>query len=246
MKKNKLDKKIRLYKVLGAEQFQKVVFAVEKLKFKTMKKVCPNFIKHFDKFCDKKQKRELRKCDNEEDRKQIVRKYKFAKMAMRKEMNTEKNRNYHMDPKAPTEIYQYLEWNKKVHKKGLIKNSVVLPLSVILITMGFYIAIPILIYEIISTAVNFECVNIQNYNICRYKKMQKTLEKREEKNINETIEKYGEATEVIHNSIEQTDSLPSFDEIIANIKTVEQAQQMKEYLKKAYDEKQNQLLRGKK
>ena len=246
MKKNELDKKIKLYKLLGAEQFQKVVFSIEKAKFKVIKKVCPNFINHFDKLCDKRTKKQLKKSCTEEERKKIIRNSQYAKMAMRKEMNIEQNRNYHIDNKRPTEIYHYLEWNKNVHKKGLILNTIFLPLSVIALSMGFYIAVPILIYEIISTAVNFECINIQNYNMCRYKKIEKTLKKREEKTTQECIEKYGEANKVIHNCLEQTENLPTFDEIISNIKTPEQARQMKEILMKTYEDRNKNLNRGNK
>ena len=246
MKKKELDKKIKLYKMLGAEQFQKVVFAVEKIKYKAIKKFIPNFIEKYEKICDKERDKELKKITSEEERKLIVRDYQFAKMAMRKEMNTEKNRNYHMNPKAPTEIYQYLELNKRIHKNGLIKNAIVLTMSAIALSMGFYIAIPVIIHELFWATINFECINIQNYNMCRYKKIENTLIKREEKNMNETIEKYGEATEVIHKSMEQTENLPSFEEIIANIKTKEQARQMKEILLKAYEEKQSQIVRGNK
>lgn len=246
MKKNEYDKKLKLYKLLGAEQFQKVVFSVEKAKFKVLKKVCPNFVKHYDKMCDKRKNKELKKVCTEEERKRIIRNTQYAKMAMRKEMNSEKNRNYHMDSKKPTEIYHYLEWNKKVHKKGLILNTIFLPLSIIAITMGFYLAIPVLIYEIISTAVNFECINIQNYNICRFKKAENALRKREEKQTQECIEKYGEANKVIHNCLEQTENLPTFEEIISNIKTPEQARQMKEFLMKTYEDRNKNMIRGNK
>lgn len=246
MKKKELDKKIKLYKLLGAEQFQKVVFSVEKAKFKVIKKVCPNFIKHFDKMCDKKKNRALKKVCTEEERKKIIRNSQYAKMAMRKEMNSEKNRNYHIDSKRPTEIYQYLEWNKKVHKKGLIINTIFLPLSIIAISMGFYFAIPVLIYEIISTAINFECINIQNYNMCRFKKIESTLRKKEEKKTQECVEKYGEANKIIHKCLEQTEDLPTFDEIISNIKTPEQAKQMKEFLMKTYEDRNKNLNRGNK
>jgi len=246
MNKKELDKKLKIYRFLGAEQFQKVVFAVEKIKFKILKNMFPNFIKHYDKFCDKRRDRELEKSNSEEFRKQIIKKYQFSKMAMRKEMNQEQNRNYHMDSKKPTEIYSYLEWNKSVHKRGLIKNAVVLPLSIIGIITGFPFAFPILIYELFSTFINFECINIQNYNICRYKKVENALKRREEKEIQNSIENYGDAAEVIHKSMEETQDLPTFEEIIANIKTPEQARQMRELILCAQQERAKQSNRGNK
>ena len=239
MNKKELNKKLKLYRFLGAERFQEVVFAVERLKFKALKTLCPNFIKYFDKYCDKKRDRELKNAQTQEEEEKIIRKYQFAKMAMRKEINLEQNRNYHMDSKKPTEIYKYLEWNKSVHKKGLIKNSIVLPLSIAAVIAGFHLALPIMIYELFSTFINFECVNIQNYNICRFKKLQPMLEKKEERQVQENIENYGEANEVIHKSLSSTQNLPSFEEIINNIKTPEQARQMREMLLCAQEERKS-------
>lgn len=246
MNKKEMNKKIELYRFLGAEEFQKIVFIVEQLKFKIIKTICPNFIKYFDKYCDKRRKIELKKATSPEKEQEIIRKYQFAKMAMRKEMNQEQNRNYHIDSKKPTEIYKYLEWNKSVHQKGLIKNMIVLPLSVAGVIAGVPFSLPIMIYELFSTFINFECINIQNYNMCRFKKIQTALKKREEKKEQENIEKYGEAAEVIHKSLTDTQNLPSFEEIIANIKTPEQAKQMREMLLSAQEERSAQKNRGNK
>lgn len=244
MDKKEINKKIKLYRFLGAEEFQKIVFLVEKIKFTLIKKLCPNFIKHFDKYCDRKRDKELKKAITQTQEKDIIRKYQFSKMAMRKELNREQNRNYHMDSKKPTEIYQYLEWNKSVHKKGLIKNFIILPLSIIGVTVGVPFASLIMIYELISTFINFECINIQNYNMCRYKKVEKSLKKREEEEVKKSIVNYGEAAKVIHESIEQSQDLPSFEDIIKNIKTPEQARQMKEFLLSAQTERKKDLSKG--
>ena len=246
MNKKENEKKLKLYRLLGAEEFQKIVFAVERLKFKAIKKLCPNFIKYFDKYSDKRRDMELTNAKTTEEEQKIIQKYQFSKMATRKELNQEKNRNYHIDSKKPTEIYKYLEWNKNIHKKGLIKNSIILPLSIAGTIAGIPFALPIMIYELLSAFINFECINIQNYNMCRYKKVQSSLQKREEKQIQENIETYGEAAEVIHKSLSETRNLPSFEEIIANIKTPEQARQMKELLISAKEERKIYNNRGKK
>lgn len=238
--RRKLDKKIKLYRSLGAEKFQKVVFGVEKLKFKIIKKLFPNFIKYFDKYINWKRNKKLKKAKTEKERKEIIRKYQFSKMAMRKELNQEKNRNYHIDPNRPTEIYRYLEWNKQVHKNGIIKNSILIPIFIAGIILGFTPAIPLLVLELLSTAINFECINIQNYNMCRFKKSEKALVKKEEKQIESNIETYGEAAEVIHKSLEETEDLPTFDEIINNITDIEQLRQMRELIKKVQEERKKQ------
>lgn len=237
---NKNNKKIKLYKMLGAEAFQKVVFGVERLKFKFIKKFCPNFINYFDKYCDYRQKKELKKAKTEKERQAIKRSIKFSKMAMRKELNTEKNRNYHVDKNKPTEIIEYLNWNKKVHKNGLIKDLALIPILIGGVIVGFVPAIPLLILELISAGINFECVNIQNYNLERIKPLEAHLKKREEKKTAQNIENYGAAAEVIHKSIESSESLPTFDEIISRIDNPEQLRQMRALFKAKQEERQKE------
>lgn len=225
--RKKYDQKIQLYEKLGAVKFQKVVFKVEALKFKILKKICPNFIKYFDKFTDFRLKRSLKKANSEKERKIMIEKSKFTKMAARKEFYQEKNSNYHIDLKRPTEMLRYLELNKSIHKDGLKVNAAIIALSIIAAAAGFSWAIPILIYEFISAGINFECVNIQNYNICRYKKVEDGLKKREEKRIARNVQEYGQAAEVIKKSIEASESVPSIDEIINNVQNPEQLRQLK-------------------
>ena len=241
--REKYKKKQRLYKKLGAEKFQKVVFKVEELKFKIIKRFFPNFIKWYDKYCDFQKKSALKHAKTEEEQQQIIRSIKFAKMAMRKELNTEKNRNYHLDSKKPTEIIEYLKWNKDIHKKGLIKDGILIALLVGGVVLQIPGCIPLLVFELLSAGINFECINIQNYNLCRTKVIEEALRKREEKQTERNIREFGEASKVIHKSIEQCESLPTFDEIIANIDSKEQLRQMRALLKKEQEDraKQKQL-----
>lgn len=225
--KEKYYKKMKQYERLGALKFQKIVFLIEKGKYKLLKKICPNFIKYFDKYCNWKQKKELKHTIGEEEEKKIKNKYKIAKMAMRKEFYEEKNRNYHMNPKRPTEIRGYLEWNKRVHKNGLIKDSIVITILIGLSISGFTPAIPLLISELMSLGINIQCINIQNYNLCRYKIMEDGLKRREESSLQKSVEEYGEVAEVIHKTIEKEEDLPTIDDIIDNIKTKEQLDQLK-------------------
>ena len=186
----------------------------------------------------------MKRAKTDEERKEIKANMKLAKMAMRKEWNEEKNRNYHMDPKRPTEMMRYLEWNKEVHKKGLIKDGILIPIIIAGIIFHIPGAIPLLVYECISAAVNFECINIQNYNLCRVRRMQPILEKREAASVEKDIEEFGGAAEVIHRSIEQSESLPTFDEILANIDNLEQLRQMREMFKREHEGRQAQKTIG--
>lgn len=245
MKKKSLKEQEKLYEKLGALKFQKVVFKVEEIKFKIIKKLFPNFIKYFDKYCDFKQKQALKRAKTDKEKEKIKRNVKFSKLAMRKELNFERNRNYHIDKNKPTEIMRYLEWNKSVHKKGLIKDGIVIPILIAGVVLQIPGALAILIFELLSAVINFECVNIQNYNICRIKRIEPRLKKIEERRVGEQIEKYGEAAEVIHKSIEQSESLPSFDEILDNIDNVEQLKQMRALFQSAIEERKKQKLGGK-
>ena len=237
MTKEEYNKKIKRYELLGAVKFQDVVFKVEKAKFFVIKKLFPNYIHFYDKLCDRQKKRLLKKAKTEEQKKKIIENAKFAKMAMRKELREEKNRNYHMDNNRPTEIKKYLLWNKQVHKTGLIKDGVIIALLI----GGVLLQIPgtkvFLIAELLSAGINFECMNIQNYNLCRLERLEPALKKKEERIIKKQIEDYGEASEVIYKTIEKNDDLPSIDDIINNIKTKEQLEQLKLLLKNKQEER---------
>ena len=238
--KEKRKKRLKLYERLGALKFQKVVFKVEEIKYRVIKKCFPNFIQKFDKYCDWKQRMAIKRATTEEEIKDIKDRTKLAKMAIRKEMNEEKNRNYHMDAKRPTEILKYLKWNKEVHKKGLAKDLALIPIIIAGVVFHVPGAAAILVFELLSAAINFECINIQNYNICRAEMIMPALERREQTAIKKSIEEYGGAAEVIHKSIEKSESLPTFDEIIDNIDNIEQLKQMRAMFQKSLEERQAQ------
>ena len=83
--KGKYEKQLKTYERLGALKFQKVVFYVEKIKFKVLKKIFPRYIEVVEKYCDRRQKRMLKKAKSEEERKAIKENFKIGKMRIRKE-----------------------------------------------------------------------------------------------------------------------------------------------------------------
>lgn len=247
MKKEERDyynKKIKLYEMLGAEKFQKVVLKVEELKFKIIKKFFPNFIDNYDRYCDSEQEKQLSKATTEEERQKIRKEFKMLKLAMRKEMNQEKNRNYHMDSNRPTEIIKYLEWNKEVHKGGLIKDLIIAAISTVGVAAGFAWVIPILVVSLLNAAINFECVNIQNCSICKYKKCEQALERKEMKTTMKNIDEYGEVSEVIAKAIDESEKLPSFSEIIDMCDRPEQLEAMRKMLIAEQESRNKQKVRG--
>lgn len=244
LERERKKKQLKKYEKLGAVKFQKVVFQLEKWKYRFLKRIFPNSIAFLDKCCDYHKKKALRKAKTKEEQQRIIETCKFTKMAIRQEWNQEKNRNYHIDPKKPTEIYPYLEWNKKVHKGGLIKNMALISLLTGIIVLGYPIAIPFLLLEMISAGINFECVNIQNYSITRYQLVEDHLKLQEERRQREAIKNYGEASSVIHKCIAEKEELPSMSEIIGRIQTKEQLRELRELIIREQADRNIEIDRG--
>lgn len=222
-------KKIKLCEKLGANKFQKVVFKVEELKYKFIKKFIPRYIEWYDKFCDRKRKKDLKKAKTDDERKKIIEHYRRQKMLMRKEFHREQNRNYHMDQNKPTEILHYLNWNKDIHMRGLIKNAVAITGLTAAAILGLWptVVLPILALEVGSSFINFQCVNIQNCNIYRYKMREETMKKLEERRTKKNVEQYSEAGAAITRSMEKTDDIPSLTQVIESIQTKEELEQLR-------------------
>ena len=222
-------KKIELCEKLGANKFQKVVFKVEELKYKVIKKLFPRYIEWYDKLCDRKKKKELKKATTKEEQKKIIDHYLMQKMIMRKEFHREQNRNYHMDPNKPTEILYYLNWNKDIHMKGIIKNAIAIPALATTAAFGIWptVVIPFLALELGSLFVNFQCVNIQNCNIYRFKQREETMKKLEERRNKRNIEQYSEAGSLVTRTMEKTEDIPSLSQIIDSIQTKEELEQFR-------------------
>ncbi len=224
---NSTENKIRICEKLGATKFQRVVFKAEEKKFKILKKICPNFIQHYDNWCNRKRDKLLKKYHSEENQRKIIEYYRSQKLLARKEWIREENRNYHMDQNNPMEFIEYLEWNKEIHQNGLKKNIITLPLLSAATICGFAPAIPFLMLEAGSTFINFQCVNIQNYNIYRFRQKEEKLKKLQDQKHKRDLKKYGEAAKIIGESLDKTTEIPSLEEIIDNIKTPEQLQQLR-------------------
>ena len=232
------DKKIELCKKLGADKFQKVVFKVEELKFKFIRRFIPRYLEHMDKLFDWIGKKELEsskkslkrykrikedtiqrlsRTTSEEKKTRIKKRanrklkrikqriipaevikknVQSNKILMRKEYYLSQNRNYHMDLDRPTEMLAYLEYNKRVHMNGLKRNAVFLPIFTGL-SIAFPIVTPLAAYELASTFINFQCVNIQNCNIYRYKKREEKFKKVEEKRAKLNIREYGTVSPIV-------------------------------------------------
>lgn len=228
--KNDYQKRTKICEQLGALKFQKVVFKVEKIKYDILQKVCPNFIKYYEKLSDKIVKRKLKKYHSEPRKKEILENHRLNKMLMRKEINRKQNRNYHIDEYLPTSMVHYLEWNKKIHKKGAKVNLAVIPILGVAAVIGFSPAIPFLVMEVGSLLINCQCINIQNYNIYRLKSKEEKLRKIEKRNLANSAKKYNDINKVVSKSFEKKEEIPTPEAIIDNLKTKEELQQLKSLL----------------
>ena len=211
------------------KEFKKVVFGLEKIKYKVFKKF------HIDGFVLKKlessRDKLLVQAKNEEEKKKVAFWYKHNLMLIKRENNREENINYHLDKDNPEETLFWLNVNKKIHKRGLKFNFIKLPIYILLLSMNNAVGnIPLinilfilgLTKETISLIINGSCVMLQNYNIDRVKKYiagpyKKRKEKIEKKNL-----EYAPLTEVTSKVMDRSDSLPTPEEMFNSLTTNEQ------------------------
>ena len=248
--REELKKKIALCDKLGAKRFQKVVLKAEELKFRFLKDIFPSLPERYEKQLKRKRDKELSRATTEEEREKIIENYHKLLLEWKKELKREKNRNYHMDENAPTEILQYLEWNKQVHKRGLITNAAVITGAAILLgaepmlaevlieqapeISAFIsthlppVALSAIGLESIGAFVNFQCMNLQNSHIYRFKIMKDRLEKKEQRRNDDLVSKYGALAPVYRRCREKSIELPTIQDLINSCETPEELQQLKQ------------------
>ncbi len=254
--------RLEFYERCGARQFQKMVFIVEKIKYKLLKPFTKLAIHLNDKMIDRKLKKALNKTsliskiipkrwkkkqedskENLEEQKWIISYYQKEKLRFRREIAQEKNRNYHLDMNNVNQTLYYLEQNKKIHQNDIILNGIKSIIAII--GMQLFTGIPNLIALIclclqgVSVLINFECINLQNYNILRIQIRKEQLEKIQYQKNKKSVQKYGEAGKAISPLLEQT-TLPKKEEIASCITTLEQLRQMREMITAIETEKQKQ------
>ena len=181
-----------------------------------MKKVFPNYINKINSLYDRKEKKLIKKCKTEEEKKQIKAKYNFLKMLNKRENNYEMNRNYHLFGNRVSELLTYLKYNKRIHVKGMIMDTALIP---ILVAASFTnpIFIPMIAIDLASLYVNFQCVNLQNYNIYKIEKNKEKLLMREQRAIRKTQENYSDGVRIINKMIESPEL--SIEEKLKSIQT---------------------------
>lgn len=212
------------------KKFQKIVFKIEKNKWKTIKKVFPNYPQKMEAFYRKIRDKELLNAKTEEERRIINNIYKFNVILTRREFYTEKNSNYHMDMLNPLGMIDYLKMNKNIHMRWLKVDAITIPVFITLLSLGHTWTIPVIGLIILESVKNIKCVTQQNYKIEKILKEQEKLERLSNKRIENRDKKYGEAQKLISEKVIENEELPSMTEIINNITTKEQLEQLKQLI----------------
>lgn len=250
LKKHELS----IYKLLGAEYFQKIVFLVEKIKYGLMEKFLPNASSNYEKNLKRKYERMIEKGRiKEEDKKRVKLDYQMQKMVFRKELLNRQNRNYHYDTKYPLQFIEYLKLNRYIHLKGLAFNLgalLAIIVSIIFIpTLDLSLFIPITIYEVINLIVNFECINLQNYNLCRFKeeRLYRVLERRQNHSIETAVKKYANCSEKVYDLVIENDDIPTVQEVADCVTSSVEVEELLDVAKKQLAKVQkNDKILGKK
>lgn len=217
---------------LFLKKFKKAVFYLEKAKFKVINKF--HLYDYAIKRLEKQYNNLLIKAKSEEEKAKITSWYKHSLILIKKENSRVENINYHFNKDNPEETLYWLNVNKNIHSKGLKRNFIKLPIEILLLILSMsnvfgavenivrVLSILALAKESISTFINGSCVMLQNYNINRVERyIAGPYQKRKEKIAKKSME-YAPLTEVISNVIEQSDSLPTPDEILASLTTEQQ------------------------
>lgn len=223
----------KINEFLGAKKFKKFVFLIEKIKFKLFDRFYPLIQKMYENNLNKSLEKELKSIDNEDSRQKVIRLYHEKILNFRKAINDKKNLNYHINEDNPMEFLKYLNNNKKIHQKGLIGNGIVYILISLFIATGVIsigVIIGLFCYNVLSTIINFECINLQNYNIKIFNKNRDMLEKWRKKKEEEGLVKYSNISRVVYSAIDGEKDIPKVEDVVSKITTKEQLEEMRKLL----------------
>lgn len=245
---NHRNKNLKIYELLGAKQFKKVVLKVEQIKYRITKPFLKKIISWHEKRVEKEALKVLSSARTEGDLEKIMGQVPKEKMFFRKERYNKQNRNYHFGFGTPEQTLEYLKQNKQIHVSG-IKGSIILSIlsfviAQICVPLTLFATI-IFLFEMIQTIVHFECINLQNYNIARIEPKLERLNAIRERKLENKYKKYGQATQVIGTLIQEKQYIPTTQDIISNL-TSKELEQLKKMIEETMKEKQEILEGGKK
>jgi len=227
-----MNKNTRINELIGSKWFRKCALKLEEIKYKVLNQFFPNYEEVFEQKLTKKLNKELKKPHTEKEKEIILNNYHKRILESRKEQNSKRNRNYHINRDNPMDIIRYLKNNKKIHQRGLIKNGIIYLILIPLFFTGIplYITIPLTLINSISSAINFECINLQNYNIKRIENKSEQLEYYRKRKEEKDLERYKDIIHVVSDKINNSKEIPSKEEVVAQLTTREQIKQMRNLL----------------
>lgn len=224
--------------------FQSRVFDLEMVKFKVQDRLFSNYDRFVEKSIKKRVNQKLGKVQTEEERILVINESKQTMLELRKEKYRKENMNYHLDIDNPEKTLLWLNKNKDIHKRGLKKNFIKIPILITLLfgsTMSIFggfngfvniISILGLTVESLSTFINTNCILLQNYNIKRVNKYIEGPYQKRKQRLQKRAEEYHEVTSVVSRKVREGEDIPSIEEVLAGIQTSTQAKLLLELVKK--------------
>lgn len=167
-----------------------MVFKIEKLKYRFEHRFMPNSQIKYEKRLKREYEKKKIKCKTDKEREELRALFLTRLANSRKGWENSQNQNYHvMDFEQDFSIY--LNWNKDIHKKEMVKNIIGIGLCVPFLFTSLDILVLIsIICNLTSLGINFECVNLQNYNLIRYGKIKDKMLNHNKKKRDDIISKY--------------------------------------------------------
>jgi len=222
--------------------FQSKVFWFENTKFNVQSKLFPNAYNLAEKRRQKYLEKKIEKVNTEEEKRKLIENYKQYTLELRKEKHRKENINYHLDMDNPHKTLFWLNNNKAIHKRGLKKNIIKIPILIALLvasplldgisTVISTLSIIGLSLEAISTFINANCILLQNYNIERVNKYIEGPYQKRRKRLEQKAKEYNEVTSVVSKTLKEQEEIPEIDDILNNIQTSKQAKQLLELIQK--------------
>lgn len=226
--------KLKLHEKLGAKQFQKLLIKLDKYKFKFLKKVIKEerVLKYSDQYTDKETSKQLKKAKTQTEKEMIKEIARRKKVLTRCQLKEEKSINYFVNVDRRSELFPfYLEYNKKIHKRCLKTNGILLASSIIMGISGIAI-LPIMLggYQVLAGIKNIQCINIQEYNLARIKVMQDIIIKRNMRSMKKKKEENKELIKEIKPIKEKGKDIYQENDIVDFINTKEGLLQLRQNL----------------
>ena len=164
-------------------------------------------------------------------------------MKFRKEMVNKEIPNYHLNIEDIDQTLSFLEVNKKIHVRGIKKDALK---TLLCGTMTLLIEYPLvrnssailMALGITGLFINFQCVNLQNYNIKRIGNNYERLKKLEARSLKKHTQEYTSASSFIAPLLNGTLSIPTTSDIITALPSEEEASNLQKMVQREIEARQ--------